>query len=78
MDKDKSIVELLVELDKVLKLETKEEAHMYYSHCDSEDRKFRAQYVKKICEARRLLGLSTHSGRIIALRASRRVFRAGE
>lgn len=58
MDKDKSIVELLVELDKVLKLETKEEAHMYYSHCDSEDRKFRAQYVKKICEARRLLGLS--------------------
>lgn len=47
MDKDKSIVELLVELDKVLKLETKEEAHMYYSHCDSEDRKFRAQYVKK-------------------------------
>lgn len=58
MDKDKSIVELLVELDKVLKILTREDAHMYYSTCDSEDKKFRMQYVQKIYEARRLLGLS--------------------
>lgn len=58
MDKEKSIVELLVELDKVLKLETKDDARIYSSNYDSEDRKFRTQYVRKICEARRLLGLS--------------------
>lgn len=58
MNKEQTIVGLLVELDKVLKILTREDAHMYYSTCDSEDKKFRMQYVQKIYEARRLLGLS--------------------
>lgn len=58
MDKDKSIVELLVELDKVLKLETKEDVQMYYLSTDPEDKILRAKYAGNIYIARRLLGLS--------------------
>ena len=58
MDKDKSIVELLVELDKVLKLETKEDVQMYYLSTDPEDKILRTKYAGRIYGARRLLGLS--------------------
>lgn len=58
MDKDKSIVELLIELDKVLKVETHEDASPYYLSSDSEDKIFRAKYAGNIYIARRLLGLS--------------------
>lgn len=58
MDKDKNIVELLIELDKVLKLETKEDVQMYYFSTDPEDKFFRLKYAGKIYEARRLLGVS--------------------
>lgn len=58
MDKDKSIVELLVELDKVLKLETKEDVQMYYLSTDPEDKILRTKYAGRIYIARRLLGLS--------------------
>ena len=58
MDKDKSIVELLVELDKILKVETHEDANPCFSHNDPEDKIFRAKYAGRIYGARRLLGLS--------------------
>lgn len=58
MDKDKSIVDLLIELDKVLKVETHEDASPYYLSSDSADKIFRAKYAGKIYIARRLLGLS--------------------
>lgn len=38
MDKDKSIVDLLIELDKVLKVETHEDTSPYYISGDSEDK----------------------------------------
>lgn len=80
MDKNKSIVDLLIELDKVLKVETHEDTSPYYISGDSEDKILRAKYAGKIYIARRLLGLSYEckTRRIIALRASRRVFRLGE
>lgn len=58
MDKDKSIVDLLIDLDKVLKVETHEDASPYYLSSDSEDKIFRAKYAGAIYIARRLLGLS--------------------
>lgn len=57
-DKEKSIVELLIELDKVLKLETKEDVQMYYLSTDPEDKILRTKYAGRIYGARRLLGLS--------------------
>lgn len=58
MDKQQSIVDLLIELDKLLKLETVEDTHRYYTSADSEDKIFRMKYAEKIYTARRLLGLS--------------------
>ncbi len=58
MDKNKSIVDLLIELDKVLKVETHEDTSPYYISGDSEDKILRAKYAGKIYIARRLLGLS--------------------
>lgn len=58
MDKDKNIVELLIELNKVLKLETKEDVQMYYLSTDPEDKILRTRYAGRIYGARRLLGLS--------------------
>lgn len=58
MNKEQTIVGLLVELDKVLKLETKEDVQMYYLSTEPEDKFFRLKYARKIYEARRLLGLS--------------------
>lgn len=40
MDKNKSIVDLLIELDKVLKVETRKDASPYYLSSDSEDKIF--------------------------------------
>ena len=58
MDKNKSIVDLLIELDKVLKVETHEDANPCFSINDPEDKIFRAKYAGNIYIARRLLGLS--------------------
>lgn len=58
MDKNKSIVDLLIELDKVLKVETHEDANPCFSINDPEDKIFRAKYAGRIYGARRLLGLS--------------------
>lgn len=58
MDKEKSIVELLIELDELLKLETKEDVQMYYLSTDPEDKILRTKYAWRIYGARRLLGLS--------------------
>lgn len=58
MDKNKSIVDLLIELDKVLKVETHEDANPCFSINDPEDKIFRAKYAGAIYAARRLLGLS--------------------
>lgn len=58
MTKEQTIVSLLVELDKVLKVETHEDASPYYLSSDSEDKIFRAKYAGNIYIARRLLGLS--------------------
>ena len=58
MDKNKSIVDLLIELDKFLKVETRKDASPYYLSSDSEDKIFRAKYAGAIYIARRLLGLS--------------------
>lgn len=58
MDKNKSIVDLLIELDKVLKVETHEDTSPYYISGDSEDKILRAKYAGKIYGARRILGLS--------------------
>lgn len=58
MDKDKSIVDLLIDLDKVLKVETHEDTSPYYLSSESADKIFRAKYAGKIYIARRLLGLS--------------------
>ena len=58
MDKNKSIVDLLIELDKVLKVETHEDANPCFSINDPEDKIFRAKYAGRIYIARRLLGLS--------------------
>lgn len=58
MTNEQTIVSLLVELDKVLKVETHEDASPYYLSSDSEDKIFRAKYAGNIYIARRLLGLS--------------------
>lgn len=58
MDKGKSIVDLIIELDKVLKVETHEDTSPYYISGDSEDKILRAKYAGHIYIARRLLGLS--------------------
>jgi len=58
MDKNKSIVDLLIELDKVLKVETRKDVSPYYLSSDSEDKIFRAKYAGAIYISRRLLGLS--------------------
>ena len=58
MEKGKSIVDLLIELDKILKVETHEDTSPYYISGDSEDKILRAKYAGHIYIARRLLGLS--------------------
>lgn len=58
MTNEQTIVSLLIELDKVLKVETHEDASPYYLSSDSADKIFRAKYAGKIYIARRLLGLS--------------------
>lgn len=58
MTKEQTIVSLLVELDKMLKIETHEDANPCFSINDPEDKIFRAKYAGSIYAARRLLGLS--------------------
>lgn len=58
MTNEQTIVSLLVELDKILKVETHKDASPYYLSSDSEDKIFRAKYAGHIYIARRLLGLS--------------------
>lgn len=58
MTKEQTIVSLLVELDKMLKIETHEDANPCFSINDSEDKILRAKYAGAIYIARRLLGLS--------------------
>ena len=58
MTKEQTIVSLLVELDKMLKIETHEDANPCFSINDPEDKTFRAKYAGRIYGARRLLGLS--------------------
>lgn len=58
MTNEQTIVSLLVELDKILKVETHEDANPCFSINDSEDKIFRAKYAGNIYIARRLLGLS--------------------
>lgn len=58
MTNEQTIVSLLVELDKILKVETHEDTSPYYISGDSEDKILRAKYAGHIYIARRLLGLS--------------------
>lgn len=58
MTNEQTIVSLLVELDKMLKIETHEDANPCFSINDPEDKIFRAKYAGRIYGARRLLGLS--------------------
>ena len=58
MTNEQTIVSLLVELDKMLKIETHEDANPCFSINAPEDKIFRAKYAGKIYIARRLLGLS--------------------
>lgn len=58
MTNEQTIVSLLVELDKILKVETHEDANPFFSTNDPEDKIFRAKYAGRIYGARRLLGLS--------------------
>lgn len=58
MTKEQTIVSLLVELDKMLKIETHEDANPWFRIIDAEDKFFRAKYAGRIYGARRLLGLS--------------------
>ncbi len=57
MTNEQTIVSLLVELDKILKVETHEDANPCFSINDPEDKIFRAKYAGRIYGARRLLGL---------------------
>lgn len=57
MTNEQTIVSLLVELDKILKVETHEDAYPYFCTNDPEDKIFRAKYAGRIYGARRLLGL---------------------
>lgn len=58
MTNEQTIVSLLVELDKILKVETHEDVYPYYITNDPEDKILRAKYAGRIYGARRLLGLS--------------------
>lgn len=58
MNKEQTIVSLLIELDKMLKVETHEDANPCFSINDPEDKIFRSKYAGRIYGARRLLGLS--------------------
>ena len=58
MNKEQTIVSLLIELDRMLKVETHEDANPYFTSSDPEDKIFRAKYAGRIYGARRLLGLS--------------------
>ena len=61
MDKEQTIVSLLIELDRMLKVETHKDTNPYFTSSDSEDKIFRAKYAGRIYGARRLLGLSLES-----------------
>ena len=61
MNKDQTIVGLLIELDKILKVETHEDANPCFSLNEPEDKILRAKYAGRIYGARRLLGLSLES-----------------
>lgn len=58
MNKEQTIVSLLIELDRMLKVETHEDANPYFTSSNPEDKIFRAKYAGRIYGARRLLGLS--------------------
>mgnify|MGYP001484147408 FL=1 len=58
MNKDQTIVNLLIELDKMLKVETIQDANPCFSFNEPEDKILRAKYAGRIYGARRLLGLS--------------------
>lgn len=61
MNKEQTIVSLLIELDRMLKVETHEDANPYFTSftsSDPEDKILRAKYAGRIYGARRLLGLS--------------------
>lgn len=58
MNKEQTIVSLLIELDRMLKVETHKDANPYFTSSDSEDKILRAKYAGRIHGARRLLGLS--------------------
>lgn len=61
MNKEQTIVSLLIELDRMLKVETHKDANPYFTSSDPEDKIFRAKYAGRIYGARRLLGLSLES-----------------
>lgn len=54
MNKEQTIVSLLIELDRMLKVETHEDANPYFTSSDPEDKIFRAKYAGRIYGARRL------------------------
>lgn len=58
MTNEQTIVNLLIELDKMLKVETRKDTNPYFTSSDPEDKIFRAKYAGRIYGARRLLGLS--------------------
>ncbi len=61
MKKEPTIITLLIELDKILKLESKKDAMsaLYHSPSpDSEEDVIRSKYARSIYKARKLLGLS--------------------
>ena len=58
MTNEQTIVNLLIKLDKMLKIETHEDANPCFSINDPEDKIFRAKYAGRIYIARRLLGLN--------------------
>lgn len=58
MNKEQTIVSLLIELDRMLKVETHEDSYQGCSVNASEDKILRAKYAGRIYGARRLLGLS--------------------
>lgn len=61
MEKEQTIIKLLIELDNILKLENKEDAvsAIYSAYPpDPEEDAIRVKYARSICRARNLLGLS--------------------
>lgn len=58
MNKKQTIVGLLIKLDRILKLETREDVKPYFTSADSGDKILRAKYATKIYATRKLLGLS--------------------